>query len=1234
MKTLFITFTLGAPLLAQAAPDWENQHVFRINKEEPRAISMPFPTAEGALSHKRLESPWCQLLNGDWKFHWVEHPDQRPVDFYKPDFDSSSWKTIPVPSNVEMEGYGTPIYTNVTYPFVKNPPFVMGEPPQNWTTFKERNPVSSYLRTFTIPENWKGRHTFINFNGVDSAFYLWINGQKVGYSQDSRTPAEFDITPYLKEGENTLAVEVYRYSDGAYLEDQDMWRLSGIFRDVYLHSSAPLQLRDFFARGGLSDDYAKGTLNLEAEVRDLQGGSSSWSVNAIVTDLTGKEVVNSTLTGNTGEGSSLKLEGLDIQPWSAESPTLYQLLLTLKNADGQPVDYFATKIGFSRSEIKNGQLLVNGQPILIKGVNRHDHDPDTGHYISEERLLEDILLAKRNNINAIRTCHYPNDPRFLELCDEYGLYVCSEANIESHGMGYGDESLAKDPSWKDAHLDRVRNMVEAFKNHPSIILWSLGNEAGDGVNFEACSEWIKANEYSRPVHYEQGGRKAHVDLYSPMYASHDWCEGYARDEEKKPLAEQRPLIQCEYSHAMGNSTGGLAEYWDLFERERLLQGGFIWDYIDQGIRTTKPAPAELTDHSAQGHFVTASGKLDPTRGLIEGSASIADAPSLRPEGPFTVMAEVTPAENPGHNDILSKGDQSWSLKIGATGRLEFFVYDETWHTVAADLPANWQGQRHTVAGVFDGSQLHLILDGKVLASAPFTGKVRFDGRPIVAGSNDEHPSRVFHGDLHRIRYVGSALAADQLDQGAALLEVNFREFTQPEGEREFFAYGGDFGDIPNDGNFCCNGIVAADRSPTPQLPEVKKCYSDLGFELVGPGEVRITNKRFFASLDDLKLAWGILVDGVGRLDRSAPLPNIGPRSSAVVKLDLSEVPLSPGQEVVLAVDLSLKHDTSWAQAGHRVDFARFVLAGSGITAPASSDLPAPSVAESDTLVTVKGSDFSADFSKSNGALEQLTVKGEKLLLAPLTLNFWRAPVDNDNGTDGNWQVDYRRVSAPWKTAGPQARVLSHYVETLDDSVEIHFALRIPVGNSQAVVIYRIDGGGKVTVDTTFKPRAGRDESIGRIPRIGMQTRVAKKLHTLSWYGLGPHETMLDRHRGGELGNWAVQADKAWYPYVEPQETGNRTGVRHGRLTDDSGKGLAFAAIGSELSVSVWPFTTADLENAAHPCDIPERDFVTLNLDHAQQGVGGENSWGALPLPQHILRPNQDYHWIFSLEAQD
>ena len=628
MKIPALALLLTSALFAQL-PDWENSAVFRIHKEAPRATSMAFPTKEEASSKPRLQSSWCKLLNGNWKFHHVGNPSAKPAGFEAPAFDDSAWKLLPVPSNWQMHGYGAPGYTNQTYPFAKAPPSVMGVPPQQFSNFpvENRNQVGSYRHKFTIPENWKNRHTFIVFGGVDSAFYLWINGKMVGYSQDSRTPAEFDISPYLQEGENLLAAEVYQNSDGSYLEDQDMFRMSGIFRDVYLWSAADLDLRDFEIKAGLADDYKTGTFKFSATLANRSDAEAVANLTCTLTAPDGavlKPVVfTSKIAPKKDDPMISEIHEIPtVKPWSAEIPNLYTYHITLADASGKEIAHYRGKTGFRRNEIKNGQFLHNGQPILIKGVNRHDHNPRTGHYVTTEDIRADLLQMKRANINAVRTCHYPNDPALLELCDEIGLYVVDEANIESHGMGYKEESLAKDPAWFEAHLDRVKNMVERDKNHPSIIMWSMGNEAGDGENFVKCSEWIKKRDPSRPVHYEQAAHKPHADLFTPMYATVDTCQKYCRSEEKKPLDQQRPLIQCEYNHAMGNSSGNLVDYWNLFRKERLLQGGFIWDWKDQSIFHQKHATTAVEDRSANKIPLRLLGSLDPAEGLFGGSVIV------------------------------------------------------------------------------------------------------------------------------------------------------------------------------------------------------------------------------------------------------------------------------------------------------------------------------------------------------------------------------------------------------------------------------------------------------------------------------------------------------------------------------------------------------------------------------------------------------------------------------------
>lgn len=569
--TTFLFICVNALIYAQQN-DWENEKIFAINKEAPYSTFFTYGNEVAAFKNKPAASEYYMLLNGQWKFNWVNKPADRPVDFYKEDYDISAWKTIKVPSNWELNGYGIPIYINTRYEFEpKNP-----QPPH---VPKDWNPVGSYRHSFYMPDDWQNRQVFIHFGAVKSAMYLWINGQKVGYSQDSKTPAEFDITPYIKKGVNTLALEVYRFSDGSYLECQDFWRISGIERDVYLYSTPKVRIRDFFFHPNLAANYLDATPVIDVELKNHTAQKGTYSLQAKLYDGSNVVWVQDQKINMSGEHEKVSLSGINLQPelWSAETPNLYKLLLTLKDAEGNVTQSVSANVGFRRVEVKGGELLVNGKAVLIKGVNRHEHDEFEGHVVSVESMIKDIRLMKQNNINAVRTCHYPNDPVWYELCNKYGIYVVDEANIESHGMGYGEKTLAKVDSWLDAHMDRTERMVERDKNHPSIIIWSLGNEAGDGPIFEATSKWIRERDPSRPVQYERAGEKPHTDIVCPMYMGLEAMVNYA----SRP--QERPLIQCEYAHAMGNSVGNFQDYWDIIEKYKYLQGGFIWDWVDQGI---------------------------------------------------------------------------------------------------------------------------------------------------------------------------------------------------------------------------------------------------------------------------------------------------------------------------------------------------------------------------------------------------------------------------------------------------------------------------------------------------------------------------------------------------------------------------------------------------------------------------------------------------------------------------
>ena len=557
------------------AEDWENPEIFSRNKEAPRASFIPYETKAQVLKNKVTNSPFYTSLNGKWKFNIVDKPSDRPLNFYKKDYDDANWKEIDVPSNWELQGFGYPIYTNVKYPHDKTPPLIQDH----------YNPVGSYRTTFKVTKKMLGSDLYLHFGAVSSAMTIWINGQKVGYSEDSKTPAEFLINDHIVEGENLLAVEVFKWSDASYLEDQDFWRLAGITRDVYLLSRNQDHIVDFEVGAELINNYTDGQLSLEV----LINNNSNDQLSILIELLDEQDQVilsreEKIINDEKNNYFNVKDQISNIKAWSAEKPHIYKLLITLKDEKRQALEYITSQVGFRNVQIENGLLKINGKKVYLKGVNLHEHHDRTGHYVDEATMVKDIKAMKMHNINAVRTSHYPQPERFYELCNTYGLYVIDEANIESHGMGAEHQGsfdtiqhVAYRPEWKAAHLDRIKNMVERDKNHPSIIIWSMGNECGNGPVFYEGYDWIKKRNPDRFVMFEQAGLNTNTDIVGPMYASVDQLELYAK------TYQDRPYILCEYAHAMGNSVGNFKEYWDMMKKYDVLQGGFIWDWVDQGL---------------------------------------------------------------------------------------------------------------------------------------------------------------------------------------------------------------------------------------------------------------------------------------------------------------------------------------------------------------------------------------------------------------------------------------------------------------------------------------------------------------------------------------------------------------------------------------------------------------------------------------------------------------------------
>jgi len=1008
--------------------DWENPHVFAINKEPGHATYIPFASVEEMQADPAYRKPWLRtrssrymLLNGQWKFKWSKQPEDRPADFFKPSYDVSKWDNIDVPYSWEMKGYGTPIYTNITYPFLNNPPFIQPQP--GYTINDEPNAVGSYRREFTLPADWTDKQVHLHFDGVYSAMYVWVNGKKVGYSQGANNDAQFDITRYVRKGTNTVSVEVYRWSDGSYLEDQDMFRLSGIHRDVYLTAMPKVHLRDMYLTSDFSDGFAEAKLNVRTNVENDGKAASKASVRLTLLDAEGRKVASQDIAhASVAAGrESVATTGMTVRNprlWSAEKPYLYTLNVELLDATGRVTEATSQKYGFRKIELRGNKVYINGQLTYLKGANRHEIHPQYGKAVPVETTIEDILLYKRHNMNIVRTCHYPQDPKTYALYDYYGLYVMDEADQECHG----NHSLTNNPEWKDAYVDRGVRMVERDKNHPSVIFWSLGNESGGGLCAKAERDAIRALD-SRLIHYESQNEIADMD--SRMYPSVESMKQTDRN------GAQKPFFLCEYAHAMGNAVGNMREYWDYIENhsERMI-GGCIWDFVDQAI--------------------------------------------------------------------------------------------------------NKQGE----------------------------------------------PS-------------------------------------------DHYYFGGSFGDVPNDDNFCCNGLTTADRRVTPKLLEVKKAYQYVKlFYDVQNHSLRLENRYTAYNLDEFDLHYTVLCDGKEMASGHMAVPSAGPWTSSMVTIPVPAIDNDNAGEYFLNVELRLKKDELWAEAGHVVASEQFALNDyKNILADIDADAAGHTLKmyeERNGFIRIVNDVVAVSFDKSNGQMTSLSYGGREML-------------NRQQGPQYNWYRSIDNDVRGWQNT--EIRLKDIHCELSGDKKTVSVSTRLEAVVGKTVVPHTVDyvvhADGKVDVEATF-----HTEKDFRLPRLALQTMLDAALENVEWYGRGPMENYRDRNDAAFVGLYRTTVEGMREYYTRAQSMGERTDTRWLKLTDDNGRGLKITADGT-FDFSALHYTDRELWRVkyGHDLDKIRRPEVVLNLDCIQRGLGNA-SCGPQPLSEYEIKNNRDYSFKFRIESVD
>ncbi|EEP75188.1 beta-galactosidase [Micromonospora sp. ATCC 39149] len=1179
-------------------------------QQPPHADLRPYPdvrTAVADVTEHAARNSEVRSLNGQWRLRIYDRPDDVPADFPAATFDERTFPKAQVPHTWQSDFIDHPMFRNIAEEiWPDDPPRVP----------RDVNPTGAYLRTFDLPADWTGDQVLLRFEGVTSGYFVWINGGYVGYDQGGYTPAEFDVTARLKPGRNRIAVQVHRWGSGSYLEDVDQWRYSGIFRDVRLYRTGPSWLRDAYVTTDLDAEYRDATLSVRIDVaRSARGAAGRHTVRGRLLDPHGRTVT--TLTGPLdltadAAGGRVTLTGPVTDPakWSAEEPTLYTLALELLGPDGRALHTTAQPVGFREVEVRDRQVLVNGRRILVKGTNRAETDPDTGRYQSREKQRADVFAMKRLHLNAVRTSHYPSDPYLYDLADRHGLWVADEIDIETHSHeNCPADCLADRPEWAAAFADRFAALVARDKNHPSVIMWDTGNEAGLGSAHHAMAAWADANEPTRLLYHQSNnpdGDAPFADVSGPRYPTPDRLEA-------KAVGGTKPQIMGEYAHAMGNGLGNFDQFWALARRYPQIQGGFVWDWAEQNLRQPLVFTPDSSPRRLQTFLV---GKPEPApgrpgRGQAVALSSLDDFVdvfrdrSLDVTGSaLTLDAWVNPGPWAGSLPIVTKG-QAYGIEMRDQDTLEFAVdAGGSRATVTADVPADWYGTWHRVTGVYDGATMRLLVDGREAGSTARTGAIDPGLWEVNVGRNAETQRdndwgrRLGRGLVDDVRIYPAALSATDLAADPthrAVLALDFDTFDR---DGDFLSLGRSLSGT--------DGLVGSDRYLQPETAELAWAQAPIRFTAVdaAAGRIRVHNEQQ-AGTHRVRLRWA--QTEVDRTLRSGSRTlTLAPGQS--VEVDLGPAPANPhDRQRWLTLTAASTRATAWAKAGWIVGQDQFSLGGTvvpGVLPGPAPTGPAPRARRDGDVLTVSGDGWRYRFDATTGLLTSMTADGRELLRAGGQLDVYRPPTSNETY---DWGTADREV---WHELGLdrlRTEVTGFDTATEDGTVVVRVrSTSAGPGTGELLSFaqtrtYRVDARGTITLDHDVVPGGSRVGSLPYLPRVGVAIQVPAGLDRFAWYGRGPHETYNDRRSGALMGVWRSTVDEEYVRYSRPQAYGNHTDAAWATLSDGRRSGLL---VGGDLDVSVTPYDDLDRAEYDHQLPLVRNDgWVTLHAAAGESGMG-------------------------------